>query len=141
LSYSLFLVISKRLLHRIDALGATATLMALGALGVLAIALPGLARFDPTTVSAATWGLAVFIVVFATAGAYLLNFWALARADSSYVALFIYVQPLIAATLAAAVRGDRVGPREIVGGAAIFLGVFLALPGAGLVGCEGEPGQ
>lgn len=130
LSYSLFLVISKRMLDRTDALGATAALMGLGAIGILAVGLPGLLRFEPRRVPLSTWELGAFIVVFATAGAYLLNYWALARVDSSFVALFIYVQPFIAATLSAVIRAERPGPWEIVGGAMIFLGVYLAVPRA-----------
>jgi len=128
LSYSLFLVISKRILDRTDPLGATAAIMGFGAFGVFAVSVPSLLGFDPGRVPASTWGLGAFIVVFATAGAYLLNFWALARVDSSFVALFIYVQPFIAATLSALVRGERPGPTDWIGGCLIFLGVYLALP-------------
>ncbi len=130
LSYSLFLVISKRLLDRTDPLGATAAIMGFGAVGVLAVSLPDLLTFDPERVPASTWGLGAFIVVFATAGAYLLNYWALARVESSFVALFIYVQPLIAATLSAVFRGERPGMTDWSGGFLIFLGVYLALPRA-----------
>ncbi len=128
LSYSLFLVISKRLLARTDALGATAVLMGFGAVGILLVAGPELVRFRPALVPPSTWALGALIVVFATAGAYLLNYWALARVDSSFVALFIYVQPFIAATLSAVVRAERPGWRELSGGAMIFLGVYLSLP-------------
>jgi len=58
---------------------------------------------------------------------YVLNYWALARVPSSVVALFIYVQPLIAATLSAALFGERPAPRVLAGAALIFAGVFLAL--------------
>lgn len=139
LSYSLFLVISKKMLGRTDPLGATAALMGLGAIGILLLAWPQLARFEPARVPLSTWELGTFIVVFATAGAYLLNYWALARVDSSLVALFIYVQPFIAATLSAVVRGEIPGPREIVGGSAIFLGVYLALPRRARLRPDREP--
>ena len=128
LSYSLFLVISKGLLDRTDPLGATAAIMGLGAVGVFAVGVPDLLSFDPARVPPTVWGLCVFIVVFATAGAYLLNYWALARVESSFVALFIYVQPFIATTLSAIFRGERPGMTDWSGGFLIFLGVYLALP-------------
>lgn len=131
LSYSLFLVISKPLLSRSDPLGVTAALLGIGALGVLVVGGPSLARFDFGSLPASSWALAAFIVVFPTAGAYLLNYWALARVDSSLVALFIYVQPLVAVALSAAVGGAMPRLPEIAGGALIFAGVYLALPRSG----------
>jgi len=126
-SYALFLVLSKRLLSRTDPLAATAVLMGFGSLGILALGAPQLAVFRPTEVSAQTWALAAFIIVGPTAGAYLLHYWALARVDSSLVALFIYLQPVIALALSALVLGEVPGTRELGGGALIFLGVYLAL--------------
>jgi drug/metabolite transporter (DMT)-like permease len=127
ISFSLFLVISRDLLVRTDPLAATAVLMTFGALGILAVAGPALLAFDPAPVSAGTWGLAAFVIVFATVLTYVLNYWALARVPSSVVALFIYVQPLIAATLSAALLGERPPPPVLAGGLLIFAGVFLAL--------------
>jgi len=127
LSYSFFLVISKRLLTRIDPLGATAVLLTFGSLGILLVGGPELLSFSPATVPPRIWGLAVYIVVFPTALAYLLMYWALARAGSYLVALSIYLQPLIATALSAVLLGERIGPGVVAGGALIFLGVYLAL--------------
>jgi drug/metabolite transporter (DMT)-like permease len=127
ISFSLFLVISRDLLVRTDPLAATAVLMGFGALGILAVAWPALLAFDPAPVSAGTWGLAAFVIVFATVLTYVLNYWALARVPSSVVALFIYVQPVIAATLSAVLFGERPAPRVLAGALLIFTGVFLAL--------------
>ena len=111
-SYALLLVLSRRVLTRSDPLAATAVLMGLGFLGILAIGLPG---------------LAALIVVFATVLTYFLNFWALARVESSLVALFTYVQPLIATALSLAVLGERPEPHVLAGGALVFAGVYLGL--------------
>jgi drug/metabolite transporter (DMT)-like permease len=127
MSFSLFLVISRDLLVRADPLAATAVLMGFGALGILAVAWPALLAFDPAPVSAGAWGLAAFVIVFATVLTYVLNYWALARVPSSLVALFVYVQPVIASTLSAALFGERPGPPVLVGAVLIFGGVFLAL--------------
>ncbi len=127
MSFSLFLVISRDLLVRTDPLAATAALMGFGALGILAVAWPALIAFDPAPVSAGTWGLAAFVIVFATVLTYVLNYWALARVPSSVVALFIYVQPLVAATLSAALFGERPAFSVLAGALLIFAGVFLAL--------------
>jgi drug/metabolite transporter (DMT)-like permease len=128
LSYSLFLVLSKPILMRTDPIAATALLLGFGALGIAAIGIPTWTVFDAHALSAEVWGLAAFIIVFSTAGAYLLNSWALARVDSSFVALFIYLQPLVAVALSAVVRAQPPGWRELLGGALIFVGVYLATP-------------
>jgi drug/metabolite transporter (DMT)-like permease len=127
LSYSLFLVISKRLLERVDPLAATAVLLAFGTLGMLLPGLPALRGFDATAVSTRTWALGAFIVVFPTALAYLLNYWALARVQSSIVAFFIYLQPLIATSLSVAFLGDGINGWMIAGAALVFFAVYLAL--------------
>jgi drug/metabolite transporter (DMT)-like permease len=98
--------------------------------GILAVGAPAWSRFDMSTLTPQAWGLAAFIIVFATAGAYLGNSWALARVDSSFVALFIYLQPFIAVTLAAVLNAQLPSGRELVGGALIFTGVYLAVPRA-----------
>ena len=126
-SYALFLVLAKRVLGRTDALAATAVLLASGALVIGLAGLPAWAGFDPAAVSLRSWGWLAFVVVFPTAGAYLLNNYALARADASVVALFIYLQPLIAAVLAMSRLGERPPPATWVGGALVFGAVFLSL--------------
>lgn len=131
LSYSFFLVISKRLLTRTDPLAATAVLMSFGALGIIAVGAPSLAAAPLSQVPPYVWGLGVYIVVFPTALAYLLMYWALRKVDSYLVALFIYLQPLIASALSAVLLGERIGPGIVAGGALIFVGVYLAFqPGS-----------
>jgi drug/metabolite transporter (DMT)-like permease len=126
-SYALFLVLSRRLLARSDPFAATAVLMGFGSLGILAIGAPGLGAFRPSAVPGSIWALAAFIVVFATVLTYFLNYWALARVESSLVALFIYIQPLVATALSAAVLGERPEPHVLAGGALVFAGVYLSL--------------
>jgi drug/metabolite transporter (DMT)-like permease len=97
-SFSLFLVLSRPLLARVDALMATGFLFAFGSLLLLPLGAPlwgeiHLARFSTTT-----WVAAVFVVFGATVVAYSLNYVALRRVESSVVALFILLQPLLAAT-------------------------------------------
>lgn len=127
LSYSFFLVISKRILARNDALAATAVLMSFGAVGVLAVGWAPLTAFHPASVHAVTWAWGLFIVLFPTAGAYFLIYWALARAESSLVALFVYLQPVVAAALSVSIRGEALTARTIAGAALIFAGVWLAV--------------
>lgn len=129
MSYSFFLVISKPILSRHSSLGVTTWLLAFGAVGISAIGAPQLAAVDFGSVPAGVWWAAAFVVLFPTLGAYMLNTWALKRVDSSIVALFIYLQPLIASVLGVVWLGERIGASTIFSAALIFSGVGIALTG------------
>jgi drug/metabolite transporter (DMT)-like permease len=127
MSYSFFLVVSKRTMHRVDALAATALMFAFGAVPIALFGGCALARFDFGSVSAAAWLWAAFIVVFPTAGAYVLISWTLARAEASVVALFVYMQPVIATILGIVFQHETLTTRTVMGALLIFAGVYLAL--------------
>jgi drug/metabolite transporter (DMT)-like permease len=127
MSYSFFLVVSKRTMHRVDALAATALMFVFGAVPILAYGAPAIARFEFGTVTAGAWFWAAFIVVFPTAGAYVLISWTLARAEASLVALFVYLQPVIATILGIAFQHETLTLRTVAGALLIFAGVYLAL--------------
>lgn len=126
-SFSFFLVISKRLLNRIDALAATAILLTFGTLTIGIVGLPPLLHVDPGALSANFWWLAAFIVLLPTAAAYVVNYWALGKVESSLVAFFIFLQPALAAALSWVFLGERPTAVMILGAALIFLGVGLAV--------------
>jgi len=127
LSYSFFLVISKRLMHSVDAMAATALMFVFGTVPIAVFGATAMFSFDFSAVSGAAWGWAAFIVLFPTAGAYVLISWTLARAEASLVALFVYMQPLIAATLGIVFQGERLSGRTVAGALLIFAGVYFAL--------------
>jgi drug/metabolite transporter (DMT)-like permease len=130
MSYSFFLVISKPILSRHSSLAVTAELLAFGAVGITILGAPQLASLDPAAVPARVWWVAGFVVVFCTVAAYILNAWALKRVESSLVALFIYLQPLIASTVAVLFQGERLGTETLIAAALIFGGVGIALRAA-----------
>jgi drug/metabolite transporter (DMT)-like permease len=66
-----------------------------------------------------------WIVVLATAINYVLNYYALARVESSTVALFIYLQPLLATALSCALGQETISPRFAASALLVFAGVFL----------------
>lgn len=125
LSYATYLVLSKDLLRRYPPMTITAWVFLLGTIGVLPVGLPALASVDLADVSARTWLIVLFIVLVPTAAAYTLSLWALARAESSVVAMYIYIQPLVTALVAPAVLGETVSWHAVVAGLAIFAGLAL----------------
>ena len=127
LSYGFFLVISKRTMHRVDAVAATALMFVFATVPIVAYGGRALAALDPVSVSAAAWAWAAFIVLVPTAGAYVLISWTLARAEASLVAMFVYVQPVIAAALGIVFQGERLTARTALGALIIFAAVYLAM--------------
>ena len=69
-----------------------------------------------------------YIIVLPTAITYYLNAWALARVPPSTVAVYIYLQPLIAFVVAPIVLGETLGARALISSLLIFVGVFIVTP-------------
>jgi drug/metabolite transporter (DMT)-like permease len=67
------------------------------------------------------------VIVLCTVIPYLLNSWALARTKASRVAAYVFLQPVIAATLAVVVLGERPGWRTAIAAALIFAGLAVIL--------------
>ena len=127
LSYSLFLVVGKPVFAKERTLPAAALLLLCGALWLLPIGLPGLLALDWSAIDLRTWLLGAFIVLGPTVGAYALNTFALKRLDSSIVAFFIFLQPLIATTLSILRGYEEPTLRLFIAAAIVFAGVIVAL--------------
>jgi drug/metabolite transporter (DMT)-like permease len=126
LSYAVYLVMSKPLFVRLSATRVTARLFAIGTLLMLPISAPSLARQNWSAIPGTTWATVVLVIIGPTAGAYLLNAWALRYADSSLVAAYTYVQPVLTTVLAAIWLGERLQPFAGVAAIMIFAGVWIA---------------
>jgi drug/metabolite transporter (DMT)-like permease len=129
-SYSAFLVVSKRTLEGVPTLPASCLLFLLGTPPLVALALPELRGFDPGAATAGTWALGAYIIVFPTVVAYLLNTWALRRAPSSTVALFIYVQPPLAALMSRFWLGEVPGRRDALAFLLVAAGIAVVVRGS-----------
>ena len=127
LSYSLYLVLSRPLLARYRAMTFTAAVFRYGSIPIVAVSIPALLRFSPTLPAAGAWWSLGAIVLFCTAVPYFLNSWALARVAASRVATYVFLQPVIAATLAILVLGERPGWRTGVAAALVFAGLAVSL--------------
>jgi drug/metabolite transporter (DMT)-like permease len=126
-SYSMYLVLSRPILARYRPLTFTAAVFRWGALPIALAAIPALLRFTPSAVAPIAWWSLAAIIVLCTVVPYLLNSWALARTHASRVAAYVFLQPVIAATLAIVVLGERPGWRTLVAAALIFGGLAVSL--------------
>jgi len=128
-SFSTYLVLSRGILHRYNALTVTTWIFLFGALGIAPVGLSAVIHEAPH-LSTTTWLLVLYIIVFPSVGAYYLNSWALSRVEASLVSTFVYVQPIITALVALPVLGEHPSPRMIPGALLIFAGVGVAIRAA-----------
>jgi len=84
-----------------------------------------MAHIPLRSISWGVWLAILYVILLPTAGAYYLNAWALARVPPSTVAVYIYLQPLIAFALAPMILGEALGPSTIVASLLIFAGVVV----------------
>lgn len=126
LSYALYLVISKPVMARLPAKRVVARMFAIGAVLLLPICAWSLWHQDWSRVSPRAWIVLLLSILGPTVLAYLLNAWALRYADSSLVAAYTYVQPVLAAALGAMFLGEPIRVVAIVAAVMIFSGVWLA---------------
>jgi drug/metabolite transporter (DMT)-like permease len=124
LSFAIYLVISRTLLARYRTLTVVAWTFLFGALGVLPFGGAPLVA-SAGSLHARTWLALAYIVALPTIGTYFLNAYALKRAPASLVAVYIYVQPVVGALLAAAILGERPSPATAAGAALIAVGIWL----------------
>ena len=123
--YALYLVISKSLIERYGALNVVTWIFLVGTLITIPVGIYSLQRENLAAISATTWVAVAFIIIFPTVVAYYLNAWALTHVSPSLVAIYIYLQPLIAFGLAPLLLGESWNWRTIVAAIMIFGGVAL----------------
>lgn len=125
-SYALFLVLARPLIGRLGSLRVMSWVFVLGALQCSPYVAPSFLALDPGALPAWAIGSLLFILIGPTLLTYILNGYALTRVESSVVAVYIYLQPLIATTAAWLVLRQKPTLRTFVAGAIIVVGVALS---------------
>ncbi len=123
--YALYIVISKSLVERYGALNVVTWIFLVGSLVTVPVGIYSLQRENLAAISAGVWLAVGFIIIFPTVLAYYLNAWALTRVPPSMVAIYIYLQPLIAFGFAPLFLGEKWNWRTIFAAVLIFGGVAL----------------
>lgn len=126
LSYALYLVLSKPAMARLSPLRVVSHMFAVGTVILLPVAAWPLMRQDWHSLTSGAWLALALVIAGPTIAAYLLQAWALRHADSSMVASYTYVQPVLATFLGAIFFGETMHPIVIVAALVIFTGVWLA---------------
>ena len=126
-SYALFLSYSKKFIEQHDRIWTTTWLFIYGSVGITLVALPSYVGFHWPVMTGTLWACVSFAIVGTTLLTYFLNNFTLAHTKSSHVALFIYLQPIIAAAIAWIWFGEVITLRTALSSGLIFLGVVLAM--------------
>lgn len=126
LSYAFFLVLAKADMARLGPQRVIARMFGIAAVLMLPLAAVPMWRLSWRTIPTAAWLSLAFVIAGPTIAAYLLNAWALSHTDSSLVAAYTYLQPILTVILAAIYLGEQIRPVAIVAGVLIFLGVRMA---------------
>jgi|SRR5829696_3613355 len=125
LLYAIYIVISKNLLERYGALNVITWIFLVGSVVTVPVGIYSLQQENLGAISAGVWLLILFIIIFPTVGAYYLNAWALTKVPPSTVAIYIYLQPLIAFGFAPLLLGEQWNSRTIIAALLIFAGVAV----------------
>ncbi|MFN2531267.1 MAG: DMT family transporter [Pyrinomonadaceae bacterium] len=123
--YGAYIAISKGLFQRYGALNVITWIFIVGAVVAAPVGAYTLHRDHVERVGMTVWLALGFIVLFPTVGAYYLNAWALTKVAPSTVAVYTYLQPLIAFGLAPLILGESWNSRTIAASLLIFAGVAV----------------
>lgn len=126
LSYGAYIAISKDMLKRYGALTVITWIFIFGSFMTIPFGAWSVAG-SQTVQSAGPliWLVVIYIILVPTVGAYYLNAWALARVSPSTVAVYIYLQPLIAFILGPLVLNEPLNSRTWIAALLIFAGVAV----------------
>lgn len=126
LSYATYLVVSKPIMSRLSARTVVARMFAYGAVLMLPVSAWSLAHEQWSEITPRAWIALGLVIAGPTVAAYLINAWSLRYAESSVVAAYTYLQPVLATALGAIFLHEHIRPIVLVAGAMIFTGVWLA---------------
>jgi drug/metabolite transporter (DMT)-like permease len=127
LAYGAYIALSQDVFRRYGALTAMLWVFAFACVATVPVGGYYLSQVSLGDTGWTIWLAVAYIIIVPTVGAYYLNAWALERVEPSTVAVYIYLQPLVALAVAPLVLGaqERWGLRNWVAAALIFTGVAV----------------
>ena len=125
-AYAVYLILVKPLTAKYSSITLMKWLFLVAIFTNLPIALPEFMAVQWTQLPTNVIGVLLFVVIGTTYLTYLLNVFALRELKPSTVGAFIYLQPLIAATIAIMLGVDTLTTIRVLGGVLIFIGVYLS---------------
>lgn len=125
-AYSLYIVLARPVLGRLGSLVTMSWVFLFGALEAAPLTVPAVASVSWLALPGWAVGALAFILFGATLATYLLNAYALKRVESSVVAVYVYVQPVVAVLSSWYLLGTVPSLRTLLSGLVIVVGVALS---------------
>ena len=124
-SYGIYLVIVKSLMKKYNPFTVVKWVFIFGTIFVFPFGYGELIEVDWATFDQKIWLAIVYVLFFTTILAYLFNAYALKTVNPSVVSIYIYLQPLLATSIALMFAKDNLDGIKVISGLLIFLGVYL----------------
>lgn len=125
LSYSFYILLAQKLTKKYHVFTLMKWLYLFGVIFITPFGISQGLAFDFAGASPRTLFFIGYVIIFATFGTYMLNIIAIKNLKPSVVAVFIYLQPLLAGMIAVGLGKDELTPTKIIAGVLIFSGVFI----------------
>ena len=127
--YGAYLAVSKDLMKRYNVITVITWLFIVACVPTVPVGALTAVKLSFSSISLGVWLAILYIILLPTVGAYYLNAWALARVPPSTVAVYIYLQRLIAFALAPLLLNESLSWRALIASVLIFAGVIVVTRG------------
>ncbi|UCC80823.1 MAG: DMT family transporter [Candidatus Zixiibacteriota bacterium] len=124
-AWAAYSVLGRPLVRKKGAFTVTAWASITGALIYSPLGIYRAACFDYSGVGVVGWSGVVYTAIFTSVIAYTLWYWGIKHFSPSRVAVFMYLQPVVAAILAYFIFSERLSSGSIISGLIILAGVFI----------------
>ncbi len=125
LSYSFYILLAKKLTQKYHVFTLMKWLYLFGIIYITPFGITQGLAFDASGASLETLFFVGYVILFATFGTYMLNIIAIKNLKPSVVAVFVYLQPLLAGMIAVGLGKDQLTYTKVIAGLLIFCGVFI----------------
>jgi drug/metabolite transporter (DMT)-like permease len=125
LSWALYLVVSKPLMVKYNAMLLMRWIFLTGFLSVLPFSLGELRTIDFAGFTPYAWFSIGYIIIVTTFIAYFLITYSLKRLSTPVVAYYSYLQPVCVAIIGIMLFGERLSPVKIISALLVFTGIYL----------------
>lgn len=125
-SFAVYLVLVKKLTHKYHPVTISKWVFLYGSIICIPLGLHQIKDVVWGDFNMLSWIAFLYVLIFTTFLAYLLNALALKQVSASTVSVYIYLQPLIAVLIALALQKDQLDGIKIVAAGLIFSGVYLS---------------
>ena len=124
-SYSLYLVLVKPLMHKYKPLTVMKWIFVFGSMFVLPVTSYSMFQMNWAGMDSYAWVSILYIIIATTVIAYLLTIYSLQHVNATVVGFYIYLQPIFATIIALIIGTEILTTEKILSATLIFVGVYL----------------